>query len=468
MKTLDRNAVREFIKKCLAWGPSWIVPIPSEGVAMLGLATDIVLGSGAKILYADKLTRRPVKAVEGQKALVLDFSVYQGKMMNVAVNRLLAMGAEVATAAFVVHEACPPESRPDMHWLSSSGFEYGSLKDMLIDQTLNEQHLYDSDHVDIRLEVSPFDHDTIVEAISRIGPSFWTSDHHDQIERLTVEFDAEAVYQVLRLPQDAECDTVCKTRILVSPDMGELSVAGLFFPSLPVDVPVRRHRCPVPVRELSICNILQDLGTRTTSRDCFDSCTFYAGLWLVRAFMNRLRYLLPSVSVVPIQDQAARLAFDALFPLVSDRLWPAMWAFLGQKEGQEEQRFWQRGLVLGQDDCAAPRSSESYANAVVAAEVFRAWRSELSSECARTECDFENLGTSYLRLCNATRTVMTPRAVSRAFDILLDEGVVRPIVAPRESVTGEGGRSLWTRCYRPAGEQVGRVLKHLSGIRHPA
>lgn len=463
MAKLDRETVQEFVAKCVQSRPRWIIPIPSEGAAMVSLANDQVVSSGSGMIYADRLMRCQRDAFNGQTAVVVDFSMFRGKMMNFVVNQLLSFGAKVKRACAIVHEDCPDEFLPDIFLEKLPGDEYTSAKDQFINMYLQDMHPYDSDHWDIKFKMTPFNFDDFVSAVGQFGQLIDVGEPSDRILRMTLEPDKQCVSSWFQQSEDAWSDTVCKIRLFIDQNSGEVTAVGLFFPIIPLQTEAKDHKCPVPEKELSVCHSIEKHGGKPTSRDCFDSCSLYSNVSLVRALVQSLRSSLPTVKFEPVADERAKLSFAALFPQASDDLWESVQRFLWDSNDGEGFRAFNRTF----DDFCVETDimADSYAHGLVATEVYNGWRQAVAMQEISEPEAFENLGVTFQELCQGIQGRLSTRTVSRAFDVLLDVGVIRPVVTPKVYERNDRRVWAWTRAYRPAGEQVGRYLKQYSRIR---
>jgi hypothetical protein len=466
---LSVPAARGFLDRCLQFNPDWIVAIPSEGVALLNLGLEIVAQSRARIIYPGALTHLTKGDFKGRRVLVLDFAVLRGRMMSFVVNRLLAFDADVRTAAYVVHCQCPAEALPDVYETRCNDADYGALKEELIATNLDFGHSYDSDHWDVELEVDPFDVDAILKAAATLGILVEIGEPDEPIRRVTVELGAHFVDGLSRQELASakrprtEGDTVRKIRLFVDPNTSRVSCVGLWFPVIPVHAP--NHVCQSVPQEMSVCNLLSKANRLPSTRDCFDTLSFFRHVVLVREIMLAVRRQQPDTKVRWSRRARTLTQLNAMFPLVGDQLADGVERFFcanpDSASVSEPQLDIFRDTAESKDQLGG-----AYVNGLVAAAVYRGWSAEVSCHPIDDDDAFEQWGASFQEVVKDTRLPLS--AVSSAFDMLLDAGVIRPLVSAKNvSLPKSVAQQLcWVRTYRPAGEHMRRLIGELALVRH--
>jgi hypothetical protein len=483
---LVRERLPEFSTHCLSDENQLIVPIESEGMAIL-----LPYLSGRdfdRIIPDTMLGSVPVEEVCGREVLVVDASVSRGLRMLSVVTRLREdlKAKRVRTAAFVVHKECKPERVPEYKAAILSPTQYSWAKWALAEQHLDQITALDGDHPQYVFRIARGDADQLTAAIRRLGTSYeLPGDERRSVRRLTV--DAVEVNDPTDwLPRETRLESVTKVRVFIENSQGEgasrFSILPILYPAIPVDTKCEDDKCRGFAIDTGLCRVAsQNESALWPSRQCFKCVALHSSLELLLEFMGRLRVELP-------KDFEFRLDIDEpallrAFQLYDRKTGAAIWLEIQKKisraidmdaNGEQGQLSFpkfnfdqERSEELLRRQVTGPaRVCGAYSPEIqVGLEIASWWYREMGS--GRNNVGDDSCGLSFSELCQRLKGQVSQLAISRSLDLLLDEGILRPrtCISTFSQSEQEPPSKCWTRCYRLGGEFVERRLVGLAKAR---
>jgi len=481
---LVRRSLPKFAEECLAQPDRLVVAIESEGMAIL--LPYMSPADFARVIPDTVLDSVDPDTIRGREVLVVDASVFEGGKMWSVANRLKGeFGAkEVVTAGFVVCEECTPNKMPQRKQLLLSSSRYSWAKWSLSSQQLDQLVTLDGDHPSYVFRIKQGKPCQLIEAIRRFGTCYGIGgeDNH-RVRRFTVD-GVGINTPVCWLPASVWLESIVKVRLFVEDiqdaDSPRFSVLPLVYPSVPVTSVCTRELCIAYDADIALC---QGAGKARDedqdSKRCFRCLALYASLLLLLEFLERLMVELPKgfAFELEVDEPTTTRAFslydleqgDVIRQAVQNRIANALTA--RPKNGQMELPF--QKFNFGEDRTDELVYWHTRQNAIeteyhspefeVVLEIAKWWLNEVKFKIHDRD-ERDGYGLPFGELCRRLQGRVSPLAISRSFDQLLDQGILRPRISKfaRRDNGSQAGQAFWVRGYRPGGEFVGRRLDALA------
>ena len=467
--------VKTFASECLNEGYDVIIPVESEGLSVL-LPT-LKEAPHLEVIPSGWMQYLDPRRFDGKQVLVVDASVEVGETLQSHVNEFSRLfHCEPHQTAIIAHTVFPEqrfsEARVKPLRLDQNRYEWA--RQCLAELELAHVFVHSGDPPLWEFSYPPEFLAEVAMVVANLGTTYSVGAFHSW-ERVSV--DLIAPVDKTWLPEEAYIDSACKIRVLLHEQEPLLRVLPLIFPSIPAEHPLSFPRY---LRRLQESNQIvpsalvryADSAAQSPERT-FKWIAAYASFLLLRDFLTLLQLSLPGECSLTLKESdVSRSSFLFYDPDFGEELYRCAFDLIAAhlrppdrtlQPSLPELRFAYKRLSRAEIESALTGSDSEPtrgAPAVVHLEQALAlWLWELSHQSSNPAPYDTHAGLTFSDLHALLQPRVTPLALSRALDILVDEAVLRPRVGRRPRFgKGDSNSTFVQRTYAPAGELVRRAL----------
>lgn len=477
LNKLEEN-LNKTVKKCLSGHYDFVVPIESEGMALLipFLVDASQKNLKPEIIPDTVLETLPTGYLTGKSGVALDASIFSGKKAMLTKEKIARLGAkELYSAAPVVFEECPQECRPDMPNQPTVLLDYNGYawaKEWLIKRQLHQTFPLDGDHLIFvfggeNIQITQ----EIFERILRLEKSYLVSSPGDPTIRLTVD-GIKLRDTSNRLGQwGIWFESVCKIRLFLDRSQPIINAIPIIYPAVPSGIKFEPPTCPYLKLLNSLCfKEMAEDGRRQQAETCYRCLSIS---FSTKVMADLLIQLFPrdlwANDKLRLEPHPVALKNCWLFAMRKpDLILKHSYDILRNKI-KEEAEFEQLDLLspmfvldeqsieVSQNEMEIHSDRPQLTPEVEVAFEITNWYKERQKECS-DENLLDKVGISYSQLRHRLRNKFSPIQISRSFDKLLDEGMIRPRNVEIVNENAPANPYYLARGYQPGGEYTRRLL----------